>query len=363
MPAPAAASAISPSLPKACAAAAPSPSLIETPSKPSRPPQLARRDRAAEGRGAVRERGVGRKAQHHELAAGADEGAERRLIAPPQLATSKSVTRWLAKSVLVATIPIPGKCLAVAATPRRPEAGGEAADAGRDDPCRGLVPNERPSVEIAPPGRPTSSTGARSTLKPAGAQRPAGALALAARVAATAGAHLRGRRGRRPGHALDLPALLIDGDEQRRLGRIRRAEPLELVDPAPRRRAGADVVVEEDHAGDAAGADQPLEPGRRLGAVPARDQPLAGELAGGDAGDERRRPRPTRPALHRRRRSPRRRRRAAQSRRRRRPRRRAPATVIRRLLTIRARCARRRARPLLGVGSCAFRLSPDRRGP
>ena len=42
----------------------------------------------------------------------------------------------------------------------------------------------------------------------------------------------------------------------------------------------ADVLLEEDHAGEAAAADHPLEPARRIGPAEARDQALAGELGG-----------------------------------------------------------------------------------
>ena len=70
--------------PKARTATVSSASVIATPAKPSRRAQLAGGDRAGEGGGRGRERRVDRGAEHHQVAAGGDEGPVGRLVDLPQ---------------------------------------------------------------------------------------------------------------------------------------------------------------------------------------------------------------------------------------------------------------------------------------
>ncbi len=138
---------------------------------------------------------------------------------------------------------------------------------------------------MKPPGRATSSTGARSTLIAVGAQAGAGGGALRAGGGRAAAAHLGGAHLRRPGQPLDQAALLVGGDQHRLaqthgpVGRLDRAGQ-----SAHRPRFEPMLSSNRITPGQLARSDRPQQAGGGAPAVEAADDPLAGELAGGEVG-------------------------------------------------------------------------------
>ena len=145
----------------------------------------------------------------------------------------------------------------------------------------------RSSAAIAAPGRARSRTGARSTLTPALEQRRRGGGALLAGVGGAArrpSPRPRRRAGR--GGASTCPPSWSVMTSERRVERARGRRPPGAA-PVIRRvgAAAGDVVLEQDHPGELAGGEHPQQPARRLGAVEAGDEPLAGELGRAQGGD------------------------------------------------------------------------------
>ena len=185
------------------------------------------------------------------------------------------------RSVLSAVEPRPGKCLAVAATPAawRPSREGRAGArhaAGLRAEAAALVGDE-----AAGPGHVEHGCEVHVDARPG--ERGARRLPLGAGVRGAAGPHRGGARLGRPGQALDQAALLVHGDDHRRpqglgpRGRLKRGgEPGDLG-------GAADVVREEDHAGELPPLDDPQQAARCAAAVEPADDPLAGELAGRQA--------------------------------------------------------------------------------
>ena len=247
--------------------------------------KLAGGDLLREGRRAVGEVGVDRGADHHHLpasrrsASGTDarrfaaaasarvEFAARRDRCPRRARRGRgSACRW-----------------------RRPRG---AVGPPRTGPrCRSRGPGSTRSCGAGRgsqlPRRPTSSTGARLTLTPTRFRLPpcsppaagcSGSPRCPSRCAEAFGG---------PGEPLHQAPLLVDHDQQRAAQAGRPLDPLQVVDEPPGVAAAAEVVVEQDHPGQAA-------PGRSCAVTPPR----------GAA-----RPRSRRPAAGRRARRPRARRR------------------------------------------------------
>ena len=160
------------------------------------------------------------------------------------------------------------------------EAVGEG-DRGARDGRRRLSPKERSVSAMTPPGRPTSRTGARSTLTPSDFRLAAVARALAARVGRPFGAHRRRRGFRRAVDPLHLAALLVGHHQQRQVARRRLGRGIDCtrVDQFAARGAAGEVGFEEDDAGDLPGVDRVAQFRRQPGPVDADHDPLPGQLA------------------------------------------------------------------------------------
>ena len=110
------------------------------------------------------------------------------------------------------------------------------------------------------------------------AEEGCGRAALLGGEVGSAAGHPLGRGDRRPDDPADLAALLVDHDEQRVVDRRLRRRLLQRVGHLPRRALVADVVGEQDHPGELARSHHLQQLLRRLGAVEAGDQALAGDL-------------------------------------------------------------------------------------
>src|SRR4051794_10708765 len=253
-PAPAPATATSAVPPKSSTAGVSSASVIETPSKPSRsrssPVAIARVKAAGRSEkagevaglgivslppagGAVGEGGVGRGAEHGQLASGGGESFVGPLADRPQLALGE-VDPFGREVGVFGCRPETGEVLAVRRHAARLQSVGEG-DPGRFDSRRrgaeaafGLIDDaiRTPDVEH---GREVDVD---AEIAQAGGGRPP----LAGAEGGAAGAHLLGRSGRRAAEALHLTALLVDHHQQR-VAQLRR--PLYRLQPGDQAPAGS----------------------------------------------------------------------------------------------------------------------------